>query len=264
MNTVFFKNKPRLVGTGTIAGPKESEGVVGNYADKTLTDDMFGDKIDLATETLNIGLSIHPEHDSLLVVQSAAFMLQRMYNEAEDVLNKLDINNSDVKYQVAQIQYAKYHDDEKAERIWRTEMKTITIEELNNLTINQAVEELKDISWSHNLRSYASQQEIDELVKKHRVVFENQTVWVDSQYDKADVDAWLIEHDMVRAGYHCEVWDIDTEQRLAGSSIVKQQNSKERVADLEGFAQEFWDKLSCDRDEEYESDYYADYRTDPL
>ena len=43
MNTVFFKNKPRLVGTGTIAGPKESEGVVGNYADKTLTDDMFGE-----------------------------------------------------------------------------------------------------------------------------------------------------------------------------------------------------------------------------
>ena len=43
MNTVFFKNKPRLIGTGTIAGPKESEGVVGNYADKTLTDDMFGE-----------------------------------------------------------------------------------------------------------------------------------------------------------------------------------------------------------------------------
>lgn len=43
MNTVFFKNKPRLVATGTIAGPKESMGVVGNYADKTLTDDMFGE-----------------------------------------------------------------------------------------------------------------------------------------------------------------------------------------------------------------------------
>ncbi len=43
MNTVFFKNKPRLISTGTIAGPKEREGVVGNYADKTLQDDMFGE-----------------------------------------------------------------------------------------------------------------------------------------------------------------------------------------------------------------------------
>ena len=77
------------------------------------------DKIDLATETLNMGKSIHPENESLLVVQSAAYMLQRMYNEAENILKKLDINNSDVKYQVAQIQYAKYHDDEKAEKIWR-------------------------------------------------------------------------------------------------------------------------------------------------
>lgn len=77
------------------------------------------DKIDLATETLNMGKSIHPENESLLVVQSTAYMLQRMYNEAENILKKLDINNSDVKYQVAQIQYAKYHDDEKAEKIWR-------------------------------------------------------------------------------------------------------------------------------------------------
>ena len=29
--------------TGTIAGPKECAGVVGNYVDKTLTDDMFGE-----------------------------------------------------------------------------------------------------------------------------------------------------------------------------------------------------------------------------
>ena len=41
MNTIFFKNQPRIIGTGTIAGPKESAGVVGRYADKTLADDMF-------------------------------------------------------------------------------------------------------------------------------------------------------------------------------------------------------------------------------
>ena len=43
MQTVFFKNKPRLVATGTIAGPKECAGVVGRYVDKALIDDMFGE-----------------------------------------------------------------------------------------------------------------------------------------------------------------------------------------------------------------------------
>lgn len=43
MQTIFFKNKPRIVATGTIAGPKECAGVIGKYVDKTLTDDMFGE-----------------------------------------------------------------------------------------------------------------------------------------------------------------------------------------------------------------------------
>lgn len=43
MQTLFFKNAPRVIGTGTIVGPKESVGIVGKYADKTLTDDTFGE-----------------------------------------------------------------------------------------------------------------------------------------------------------------------------------------------------------------------------
>ena len=43
MHTIFFKNKPKIIATGTIAGPKESAGVVGRYADKTLSDDLFGE-----------------------------------------------------------------------------------------------------------------------------------------------------------------------------------------------------------------------------
>ncbi len=43
MNTIFFKNKPRIIATGTIAGPKECAGVVGNCVDKTLSDDTFGE-----------------------------------------------------------------------------------------------------------------------------------------------------------------------------------------------------------------------------
>lgn len=43
MQTVIFERKPRIIGTGTIAGPKESAGIVGKYVDKTLPDDMFGE-----------------------------------------------------------------------------------------------------------------------------------------------------------------------------------------------------------------------------
>ena len=43
MQTIFFDKKPRIVGTGTIAGPKECAGVVGKYVDKGLTDDTFGE-----------------------------------------------------------------------------------------------------------------------------------------------------------------------------------------------------------------------------
>ena len=43
MHTIFFENKPRIIATGTIAGPKECAGVVGKYVDKTLSDDTFGE-----------------------------------------------------------------------------------------------------------------------------------------------------------------------------------------------------------------------------
>lgn len=43
-HTVYFKNCPKIVATGTVAGPKECEGVVGGYVDFPLTDDMFGEK----------------------------------------------------------------------------------------------------------------------------------------------------------------------------------------------------------------------------
>lgn len=42
-HTIYFENKPRIVSSGTIAGPKECAGVVGRYVDKALSDDMFGE-----------------------------------------------------------------------------------------------------------------------------------------------------------------------------------------------------------------------------
>jgi stage V sporulation protein AD len=43
MQTIFFEKKPKIIATGTIAGPKECAGVIGKYVDKTLTDDTFGE-----------------------------------------------------------------------------------------------------------------------------------------------------------------------------------------------------------------------------
>ncbi len=43
-STVFFKNKPSIIATATIAGPKEGEGELGKYIEKIVKDDMFGEK----------------------------------------------------------------------------------------------------------------------------------------------------------------------------------------------------------------------------
>lgn len=42
-HTLVFQNKPKIVATGTIAGPKESAGVVGKFVDKALLEDTFGE-----------------------------------------------------------------------------------------------------------------------------------------------------------------------------------------------------------------------------
>ena len=43
MQTIYFNNKPKIIATGTIAGPKECAGVVGKCVDKALVDDTFGE-----------------------------------------------------------------------------------------------------------------------------------------------------------------------------------------------------------------------------
>ena len=40
--TIFFKNKPTIIGRSTVAGPKEGRGAIAKYIDVKLEDDMFG------------------------------------------------------------------------------------------------------------------------------------------------------------------------------------------------------------------------------
>ena len=42
-HTLIFRNAPRIIATGTIAGPKECAGIVGEFVDRPLSDDMFGE-----------------------------------------------------------------------------------------------------------------------------------------------------------------------------------------------------------------------------
>lgn len=42
--TIFFNNKPKIIATSSIAGPKESQGCISETIEKTLKCDMFGEK----------------------------------------------------------------------------------------------------------------------------------------------------------------------------------------------------------------------------
>ena len=42
--TIFFKNKPKIIGTSSIAGPKESNGSLKEFIETKLSDDMYGEK----------------------------------------------------------------------------------------------------------------------------------------------------------------------------------------------------------------------------
>ena len=41
--TIYFRNKPVIISTSTIAGPKESSGSIADYFDVKLKDDMYGE-----------------------------------------------------------------------------------------------------------------------------------------------------------------------------------------------------------------------------
>jgi stage V sporulation protein AD len=42
-HTIYFKNKPKIIATATIIGPTEAKGILGNYVDMLLDDDMYGE-----------------------------------------------------------------------------------------------------------------------------------------------------------------------------------------------------------------------------
>lgn len=75
MQTLYFKNKPRLIATGTIAGPKECAGVVGKFVDKTLTDDTFGESTYEKAECKMLSYAISKAIENAKCKQSEIDML---------------------------------------------------------------------------------------------------------------------------------------------------------------------------------------------
>lgn len=58
-HTIFFKNKPCVISTGTIVGPKEAQGIIGKYVDCPLQDDTFGEDTYEKAECKMLSYAIH-------------------------------------------------------------------------------------------------------------------------------------------------------------------------------------------------------------
>lgn len=59
VHTIEFKNRPCILSTGTIVGPKEAQGVVGKYVDRPLQDDTFGEDTYEKAECKMLSYAIH-------------------------------------------------------------------------------------------------------------------------------------------------------------------------------------------------------------
>ena len=57
-STIFFKNKPSLIATSTVAGPKEGEGELGKFIENVSYDDTFGEETYEKAECKIITLAI--------------------------------------------------------------------------------------------------------------------------------------------------------------------------------------------------------------
>jgi len=130
----------------------------------------------MAHEAVDIGLTIHPDDDVLMVVKGAVYIYQRLFDEAEDVLDDLDPENSDVVYQRAQLQYAKYMDTAKAEEIWREWLQ------LDNG--DRPTEEQRRDNYIHIISSLIELRDDDSLEDEHRWDLEAVRRWIREYIDQ--------------------------------------------------------------------------------
>lgn len=81
------------------------------------------DRPHCAARAVEEGLQLYQGDEVLLAVKSAVHIYLHEYDAAEHTLRSLDPDDSDVKYMLAQIEYAKYMHVKKAETMWRAWMR---------------------------------------------------------------------------------------------------------------------------------------------
>lgn len=85
-------------------------------------------KYDEAEQCIDMGISEHPDDDAIMVVKGSCCICQKKYEEAAKLHETMDSSSLDVMYQSAQLQYAFYHNNDEATKIWRKWM-SLTVKE---------------------------------------------------------------------------------------------------------------------------------------
>ena len=80
MRTIFLKNKPRIIGSYSIVGPKEGRGPFGEYFDYVMTNDMFGEKTYEKAERKMIEFAIRES------INKAKLKKEDIYLNAEELI----------------------------------------------------------------------------------------------------------------------------------------------------------------------------------
>ncbi len=89
-------------------------------------------KYDEAEQCIDMGISEHPDDEAILVVKSSCCICQKRFEEAAKLHETMDPSSLDVMYQRAQIQYALYHNNDEATKIWREWMADTLKEDAND------------------------------------------------------------------------------------------------------------------------------------
>ena len=171
---------------------------------------MNADKPSDAINCVEKGLSIYPGEQQLLLVKSGALIYLHRFNEADEIVRSVTIENNDKLYQEAQLQYAYYGNTDRAEEMFtdwiRGEREFAANEEEDDI---QREEYVRD-SYIHVITSFIELSHDhsydEELVKRWvelYIVTFSPLGGYDSDFILADTVRCECIYDMVVKVYSC-------------------------------------------------------------
>ncbi|MBQ9641438.1 MAG: tetratricopeptide repeat protein [Bacteroidaceae bacterium] len=130
------------------------------------------DQLDKCFESLESGLTHHPNSYPLLSIKSSAYIFLHKYKEAEKIILTLDPSHEETLYQKAQLQYALHRNTPKAEEMfadWIAISRESILSETDEEDEERAQEQLRDC-YIHVITSFIelapSRPYDEELVKR--------------------------------------------------------------------------------------------------